>query len=95
MINSGEFPAITLMKGRKYSMKDLLNMQFIPLEETASCGIYDNYPLAYAYVPYQKYETPYSKEKALERGTAFASLDKPLGVYEKEFNTKEGARKLW
>ena len=95
MINSGEFPAITFMKGRKYSMKDLIDMQLILPEETASCGIYDNYPLAYAYVPYQKYEVPYSKEKALERGTAFASLDKPLGVYGREFNTNEGVRKSW
>lgn len=76
-------------------MKDLLNMQLIPFEETPSCGIHDNYPLAYAYVPYQKYESPYGMEKALERGTAFASLDKPLGVYGNEFNTKEGVRKLW
>ena len=76
-------------------MKDLLDMQLVLPGETSSCGIYDNYPLAYAYVPYQKYETPYSREKALERGTAFASLDKPLGVYGNEFNTKEGARKLW
>lgn len=34
--------------------------------------------LAMAYVPYQNYENVYDDEKALEKGTLFASLDLPF-----------------
>ena len=77
-------------------MKDLLNIQFIP-EDIQKCSSYaeciDSLPLAYAYVPYQRYEAPYSKEKALPVGSIFPSLNKPFGVYGKEFNAKDGAVK--
>lgn len=76
-------------------MKDMLNIEFMPSNEAQTCGIYDNYPLAYSYVPYQKYENLYSREKAFQAGTAFPSLDKPLGVYGNEFSRMEGAKKLW
>lgn len=33
---------------------------------------------AMAYIPFQQYETVYSPEKALERGTMFPELDKPF-----------------
>ena len=50
----------------------------------------ENLPLAYAYVPYQQFEKPYSKEMALKAGTIFPSLNKPLGVYGKEFTGRMG-----
>lgn len=34
--------------------------------------------LAMAFVPYQMWETPYSNDVALQRGTIFPSLDKPF-----------------
>ena len=76
-------------------MKDLLNIQLLPAEKGECCSLYDDYPLAYAYVPYQKYTGVYSMEKAFEKGTAFPSLDKPLGVYGNEFMKTEGEKKLW
>ena len=41
----------------------------------------DGLPLAYAYVPWQKWRMLYKPENALGRGTLFEELDKPLGVY--------------
>lgn len=76
-------------------MKDLLNIQLLPVEKGESCSLYDNYPLAYSYVPYQKYTNVYDMEKALEKGTAFPALDKPFGVYGNEFMKTEGEQKLW
>ena len=38
----------------------------------------DNLPLAMAYVPWQNWEPMYNEEQALERGTAFPSLDLPF-----------------
>ena len=75
------------------SMKDLLDIQIIPHEMMggSSCSL-ENLPLAYAYVPYQKYEKPYDKETALKAGTIFPSLNKPLGVYGKEFGESAGAK---
>lgn len=35
-------------------------------------------PLAMAYIPFQKWETPYEPEVGLSRGTIFPSLDKPF-----------------
>ena len=75
-------------------MKDLLNIEIIPREEYMVCSAdLENLPLAYAYVPYQRYETPYDKETALKVGTIFPSLNKPLGVYGKEFKSREGVLK--
>ena len=76
-------------------MKDLLNIQLMPNDKPECCSIWDNYPLAYAYVPYQKYTGVYNMEKALEKGTAFPALDKPFGVYGNEFYKGEGEKKLW
>lgn len=36
-----------------------------------------NTPLAMAYVPMQKWETPYEPEVGFDRGTIFPGLDKP------------------
>lgn len=75
-------------------MKDLLDIQIIPNEISSGCYTIDDMPLAYAYVPYQSFESPYNKEKALKFGTIFPSLNKPLGVYGKEFSKKVGGREI-
>ncbi len=47
--------------------------------EAKNCNIpQDKCSLAMAYVPWQRWETLYDDEKALERGTAFPSLDFPF-----------------
>ncbi len=69
-------------------MKDLLDIQIIPHSIQDDCYAIDDMPLAYSYVPYQSFELPYSKEKALKVGTIFPSLNKPLGVYGKEFQKR-------
>jgi len=40
-----------------------------------------NPQLAFAYVPFQKYENLYNTEKALCRGTIFKDLDVPFDCY--------------
>lgn len=42
-------------------------------------------PLAYAYVPVQRWRMLYSPEHALTRGTLFEELDKPMEVYGNEW----------
>ena len=47
--------------------------------EATNCDIpQDKCSLAMAYVPWQEWETMYDDERALERGTAFPSLDLPF-----------------
>lgn len=41
--------------------------------------------IGYSYVPYQKAGKLYCECEALKNGTAFPELDKPLGVYGREF----------
>ena len=41
-------------------------------------------PLAYAYVPIQRWRMLYDPEKGLERGTIFEELDMPKEVYGNE-----------
>lgn len=38
----------------------------------------DGFPLAMAYVPWQRYSDPYPVCKAFVRGTIFEALDKPF-----------------
>lgn len=76
-------------------MKDLLDIEMLPDSMTLSNDCLEALPLAYAYVPYQSFETPYSMEQALNYGTAFPKLNKPMDVYGKEFTRKGGAMKLW
>lgn len=73
-------------------LKDLLDIEFVPFKNQNECYSINDMPLAYSYVPYQIYETPYSKEKSLKYGTIFPSLNKPLGVYGNEFRERSGAR---
>lgn len=76
-------------------MKDLLDIEIMQGKINSQENCLDELPLAYAYVPYQKYETPYNMEDSLKYGTAFPKLNKPMGVYGNEFNMKAGATKLW
>jgi len=74
-------------------MKDLLDIEIMPRAFSDGCSTcLNDLPIAYAYVPYQKFETPYDKETALKVGTIFPSLNKPLGIYGKEFKIKVGAK---
>lgn len=41
--------------------------------------------IGYAYVPYQQSEQLYCESEALKNGTVFPELNKPLGVYGREF----------
>ena len=75
-------------------MKDLLDIEFVPRMSSDITDKCNALPLAYSYVPYQVYEIPYSKEKAFYSGTVFPGLNKPYGVYGKEFSTKVGAKEL-
>ena len=75
-------------------MKDLLDIEIMPDAMKASYDCLDDLPLAYAYVPYQSFETPYDMERSLKYGTVFPKLNKPIEVYGKEFNKKAGAMKL-
>lgn len=45
--------------------------------------------IGYAYVPYQKAEKLYCESEALKNGTAFPELNKPIGVYGREFCSAE------
>lgn len=75
-------------------MKDLLDIEFIPRMDSYDCDRCNDLPLAYSYVPYQRFETPYSREKALCVGTVFPALNKPYGVYGKEFMDKAGVKEI-
>lgn len=44
----------------------------------------DEKPLAYAYVPDQRFRMLYSAEQALAHGTLFEELYKPMEVYGRE-----------
>lgn len=62
-------------------------------KDTLQCtACLSSLPLAYAYVPYQTYETPLSQEEALSCGTIFPQLNKPYGVYGNEFPIKEDSK---
>ena len=76
-------------------MKDLLDVENMISSTNSSCDCLNNLPLAYAYVPYQSFETPYDMENSLKYGTVFPKLNKPVEVYGKEFNAKVGALKKW
>ncbi len=45
------------------------------------CRCFENFPLAMAYVPMQKFENIYSVNEALTRGTLFKDLDLPFLGY--------------
>ena len=47
-------------------------------KHSTTCDCLDSLPLAMAYVPFQKWRSTYSLEKALERGTLFPDLDLPF-----------------
>ena len=76
-------------------MKDLLDIEIMPDSMKTEYECLNELPLAYSYVPYQKFETPYNMTEAFKYGTVFPKLNKPIEVYGKEFNMKAGANKLW
>lgn len=41
----------------------------------------DDFPVAMAYVPWQKWGKTYEADKALCQGTVFPELDKPFGCW--------------
>lgn len=54
-----------------------------PAEKPCSCSqenpyIRNEFPVAMAYVPWQKFSKVYEPDKALEAGTIFPELDKPF-----------------
>ena len=56
-------------------------IQPIPAKPDCGCGIKDpleDFPIAMAYVPWQRWGDIYEPCKALARGTLFAALDKPF-----------------
>ena len=68
-------------------MSDIVTDAFVRMEcapggsgNTGSdgCNDLDSLPLAMAYVPFQKWETPYEGSLGLQRGTIFPSLDLPF-----------------
>lgn len=52
-----------------------------PENESATLG---DKPLAYAYVPIQRWRMLYAPEHGLKRGTIFEELDMPMEVYGNE-----------
>ena len=68
------------------------NEMGMPVRDRASggtCAEWDNatlqgLPLAYAYVPVQRWQKLYSPEEALAHGTLFEELYKPMEVYGNE-----------
>jgi hypothetical protein len=49
----------------------------IPLIENRKFDCVDDYPLAMAYVPFQRFENLYPADKGYDAGTLFMDLDKP------------------
>lgn len=47
--------------------------------------------IAYAYVPYQNSSALYTEAEALKIGTVFTALNKPLGIYGREFCQKNSS----
>lgn len=58
-----------------------------------SPGALADLTVGYAYVPYQRAGSLYDESDALKYGTAFPELNKPLGVYGREFCADEEKRK--
>lgn len=60
-----------------------------------SCGTSDDIlssmAIAYAYVPYQNSSALCTESEALKNGTIFTPLNKPLGIYGREFCQKNGS----
>ena len=47
---------------------------------TVPCENIDQFPVAMAYVPWQRWQQVYPVERAIGRGTIFPDLDKPFGM---------------
>lgn len=55
-----------------------LNSHNVPSEKDLGNTALDDLPLAMSYVPFQKWNTTYALDKALQRGTIFPELDLPF-----------------
>ena len=51
-----------------------------PCPENDAATLHDK-PLAYAYVPVQRWRMLYAPDQGLKRGTIFEELDMPMEVY--------------
>lgn len=51
-----------------------------PEKKTNTCNEYDRFPLAMAYVPWQKFENIFELEKGFQVGTIFKDLDFPFTI---------------
>lgn len=67
-------------------MKEI--MDFIS-DDYDECTCLNKLPLAYSYTPMQELDSLYNYCEALKNGTIFPELNKPLGVYGKEFCKRE------
>jgi hypothetical protein len=54
-----------------------------PCPENDAATLHDK-PLAYAYVPIQRWRMLYTPEAGIKRGTIFEELDMPMEVYGNE-----------
>ena len=55
-------------------------MTDVPCPENDAATLHDK-PLAYAYVPIQRWRMLYAPDQGLKRGTIFEELDMPMEVY--------------
>lgn len=56
-----------------------------PCEYAMPTDPLNNMLIGYSYVPFQKAGKLYCESEALKNGTVFPELNKPLGVYGREF----------
>ena len=68
-------------------MKDI--MDFIS-NDYKGCTCLNSLPIAYAYTPYQEFDSVYDYSEALKSGTVFPELNLPKGVYGNNFGKREG-----
>ena len=66
-------------------MRDLLDI-LPPASSNGSGKCLKDLPLAYAYVPYQEFDSTYNMDESLNKGTVFPELYKPMRVYGNEFS---------
>ena len=65
----------------QYTPKAFPGMTVIPITpgKENNCGDLDRFPIAMAYVPWQKWRDIYDEDTAFMRGTIFKELDLPFG----------------
>jgi len=76
-MDSGMVARREVMSGRESAV--LPEMPANSGSMNSSCDI-DQFPIAMAYVPWQRWQQVYPVEKAMNRGTIFPDLDKPFSM---------------